>query len=144
MTAEIQGFLTLRGDALTPARAEASLGERPTKVLLPPGHGKDSRKHVKVPRCSYASGLDKDRTLEEHVIALVDRFHARANQLRELRESHGIEVLIDVIVECYEGYTPPIFLEPDLLRRMSDLGAAFWIDLYTFDGPPNPTDTRGT
>ena len=144
MTAEINVFLTLRGARLTPEIARERIGLEPDRLRMPPGHGEHSRAHVKEPWCAYQSGLGLDRNLDEHVGALLDRLAPYQERILAMREELGLTILIDAVVECYEGFTPPIFLEPELVQRMSGWRAAFWIDLYTFDGPPNPTDTRGT
>lgn len=138
MRTEIEAFFSLRGENLTVELLVAQLGLTPQNTRMPPGHGENSRRYVKVPRSSYASGLPKDRELADHVRALLDTFHPLADRVRDLRERHGLTVMIDASVESYGGDTPALFLEPDLVARMADLGASFWIDLYLFeeDGAP--------
>lgn len=128
--------LTLRGDCVSPEFARAQLGADPNVVRMPPGHGEHSRRYCKVPWCSFDSGLARDVELEKHVAALLDRFHGHAERLRSLTTDRGVEVMIDAVVESYDGDTPPLFLAPDLVRRMADLGASFWIDLYLREDRP--------
>lgn len=133
MRTEIEAFFTLRGANLTVDLLVAELGLTPRTTRMPPGHGELSRRYVKIPRSSYASNLGKERELGEHVRALLDTFHPLADRVRKLREQHGLTVMIDASVESFGGDTPALFLEPELVARMADLGASFWIDLYLFE-----------
>lgn len=143
MRTEIEAYLTLRGPKLTASLVTAHLGVAPDKTRMPPGHGSDSRRPVKVPWSAYASGLGKERELSEHVRALLDTFHPLADRIRALREQHGLSAMIDASVESYGGDTPPFVLEADLVSRMADLGASFWIDLYLFDEDEGTREAEG-
>lgn len=127
---EIKAYFTLRGDDAFPDVVRELLGAEPSRVRLPPGHGEHSRRYCKVPWCAYESGLGVDVDLQTQVKALLDRFHPLAARIREFAVAHRTEVMIDAVVESYDGDTPALFLPPDLVKQMSDLGASFWVDLY--------------
>lgn len=121
---------------MSPDFARDALGVEPTTVRMPPGHGEHSRRYVKVPWCAYDSGLPKEAELQDQVRALLERFHPLADRIQALKRDHGIEVMVDASVEAYDGFTPPMYLTPDLVQRIADLGAAFWIDLYLMEDKP--------
>jgi len=142
VTAEIDVFLSLHGAKLTPDVVVARIGREPDRMRMPPGHGAHSRRYVKEPWCAFRSGLGSDRGIDEHVRALLDAMEPYAPAILALRDELGLRLVIDAVVECYAGFTPPIYFDPDVLARMTRWKAAFWIDLYTFEGTALSSNPR--
>jgi hypothetical protein len=131
---EIDACFTLQGNAMDPDEVTRMLGIAPTKIRMPPGSGRYAHRSYRTGFWKVRSKLPKDREMSHQVRDLLDDLDPIADKIAAVRARYGLEAMIDVIVESYDGDTPSLFLEPDLVKRMGDLGVAFWIDLYLFDG----------
>jgi hypothetical protein len=120
--------LWIGGDALRPDQISSILDLRPTQSGIK-GERFGSR-HIGVRRTSFwylASPLSDHLPLAEHLKWLLDLFEPKLHLIRSIAEEWKVVLFCGYFSENGQG---GVTFDPDLLRRLANLGITFVLDLH--------------
>jgi hypothetical protein len=82
------------------------------------------------------SGKPRDATLDEHLEALLARLRGHEDRIRAISSSDSVEVSCVL----YSIREPALNFSPELLARITELGAGLDIDLYVWKTSEQESD----
>jgi hypothetical protein len=73
------------------------------------------------------SGIDETAPLDQHIAALLDRIDARRADFDAIRQECEIDIFCGIFSDGDQG---GFTLEPDIIRRLAEVGLALGFDIY--------------
>lgn len=132
MDSETAGYFTIVSDsAIDLDEISVLLGRSATSEWTPETRSASGRLLKRNWGWQLASELEAGSTPEQHVVHLADVLHEYREALARFLAGNPVKATIDVVLECNEDANPQMFLEPALIARVSAMGVAIWLDIYT-------------
>lgn len=78
------------------------------------------------------SRLDKSEELENHILDLFNRISGHEKSIKALSSDNSVELSCAVYAEV----VPALYFEKEVIRKISEIGASFDIDLYFLPQSP--------
>lgn len=76
------------------------------------------------------SGFQTEWIVEKILIQMLDKLTGKVQKLRSYCAAHHLKVQVCCVTEIRDAPTPTLDFSPEVLGRLADLGASFWIDYY--------------
>ena len=129
---ETYASFLLVGDRLDPAEVTRRLSIQPEfsrqKATIRPSKAGRIRQRTGVWSCT-TKGVIASTSLERHLRHLLDMLEPPTPEIRKLVEEQALEASFSCYWFSATGHGGPGF-SPEVLARISNLGAALWLDLY--------------
>jgi hypothetical protein len=77
---------------------------------------------------SLSSLVDSDSELEDHVYQIMEVMKGHEDKFNNLSKKSGCEIQLSCVV--YDGGTPALFFESEIISWIASIGASLDIDLY--------------
>jgi len=73
------------------------------------------------------SGLESEKSLEEHILALINKLEPHAKFISNLKDK---DTDLEFSCVCYYSIEPPLYFDLKIISKISELNAHLDIDLY--------------
>lgn len=74
----------------------------------------------------YQVSLDVNDQLDQ----ILNKLQGKTSLIKELKENYSIECKFIIVIKIENGNTPALYLNKDIIKFASDIGAEFDVDLY--------------